>query len=241
LWVLDDTGLHGIDPTDGGVVEILPNAAADCEIPGTGVSSSGDGQLTLVCTDGRWFEVSSDDGSVISSGNNGLDMWGSGFFKGPECGDEVVDRGELCDTGGESVSCDVDCSFAACGDGVWNQTAAEECDDANLQAGDGCSPSCTVEVSGTDEGIGTSEETSTTADDGVVDSTTAESTTDAESADGPVPDTSAAMEESTAADSTGGGVSGCGCASANGSKNVAFLGLVVFGALACRRRAYALP
>lgn len=35
---------------------------------------------------------------------------------------------------------------AACGDGVWNLfTTTEECDDGNLVAGDGCSPTCTIE------------------------------------------------------------------------------------------------
>ena len=34
---------------------------------------------------------------------------------------------EFCDDGGESATCDVDCTAAACGDGVTNTTAGEEC------------------------------------------------------------------------------------------------------------------
>ncbi len=33
-------------------------------------------ELTLSCADGSWFRVAPADGSVIYSGNNGLDMYG---------------------------------------------------------------------------------------------------------------------------------------------------------------------
>lgn len=61
------------------------------------------------------------------------------------CGDGVVDEGEACDTAGESETCNVDCTVAACGDGVINASAEEVCDDGNVAAEDGCSAACTIE------------------------------------------------------------------------------------------------
>ncbi|MEO2237392.1 MAG: hypothetical protein ABGW95_04015, partial [Candidatus Poseidoniia archaeon] len=48
----------------------------------------------------------------------------------------------------ESESCDVDCTFAACGDGVSNATADEQCDDGNLAEGDCCSSLCQLDADG---------------------------------------------------------------------------------------------
>ena len=44
------------------------------------------------------------------------------------CGDRIIDPGEECDAGGESATCDADCTVAECGDGTTNLTAGEECD-----------------------------------------------------------------------------------------------------------------
>ncbi|MEN0064114.1 MAG: FG-GAP-like repeat-containing protein [Myxococcota bacterium] len=52
------------------------------------------------------------------------------------CGDGVIDEGEECDDRGESASCDDDCTFPECGDGVLNASAGEACDDG------GNSPAC---------------------------------------------------------------------------------------------------
>ena len=46
-----------------------------------------------------------------------------------ECGNGMVDDGEDCDDGGESATCDADCTSVECGDGVVNETAMECCDD----------------------------------------------------------------------------------------------------------------
>lgn len=64
-----------------------------------------------------------------------------------QCGNNIFEPpGEQCDTGGESATCDADCTTVACGDGVVNATAGEQCDDGNEQSGDGCSASCATEV-----------------------------------------------------------------------------------------------
>lgn len=75
LWQLADD-LIGIDPTDGTVISTVPNAAAGCSFDGTGITANAPGQLVLGCTDGSWYLVSSFTGGVITSGNNGLDMYG---------------------------------------------------------------------------------------------------------------------------------------------------------------------
>jgi len=52
----------------------------------------------------------------------------------PVCGDGLVGEGEDCDDAGPSTDCDVDCTFAECGDGLANEVAGEECDDAGESA-----------------------------------------------------------------------------------------------------------
>ena len=48
---------------------------------------------------------------------------------GGGCGNGSLDPGEACDDGGESASCNADCTFASCGDSVLNISAGETCDD----------------------------------------------------------------------------------------------------------------
>jgi len=64
------------------------------------------------------------------------------------CGDGNVGVDEQCDDGGETATCDLDCTPAACGDGTVNPTAGEQCDDANTAPGDGCSATCQAEACG---------------------------------------------------------------------------------------------
>lgn len=67
---------------------------------------------------------------------------GGGGGGGPGCGDGIVSVPEACDDGGESATCDADCSPVLCGDGVRNATAGEGCDDGNTADGDTCSATC---------------------------------------------------------------------------------------------------
>ncbi|MEX1369337.1 MAG: MYXO-CTERM sorting domain-containing protein [Nannocystaceae bacterium] len=63
------------------------------------------------------------------------------------CGNGMIDPpGEECDDSGESATCDVDCSFAMCGDGVVNMTAGEACDDGGESAT--CDDDCTAPMCG---------------------------------------------------------------------------------------------
>lgn len=56
------------------------------------------------------------------------------------CGDGRVGGDEACDDAGESTGCNADCSLAACGDGIRNATAGEECDGVVDNAA--CSAAC---------------------------------------------------------------------------------------------------
>jgi cysteine-rich repeat protein len=64
------------------------------------------------------------------------------FTVPPQCGNGRLEAGEECDAGGESATCDVDCTLATCGDGTVNVSAGEECDDAGGSVT--CDPDCTV-------------------------------------------------------------------------------------------------
>ncbi len=69
------------------------------------------------------------------------------------CGDGAIGRPvEDCDEGGggESATCDEDCTVPTCGDGLLNQAAGEECDDGRQEDGDGCSAECLDEPGGGD-------------------------------------------------------------------------------------------
>ncbi len=76
IWVLGSQGIYSVDPTDGTILTTLTNAAASCAYGGTGITRGGPGELVLACNDGSWYRVSTTDGSVIASGNNGLAMMG---------------------------------------------------------------------------------------------------------------------------------------------------------------------
>lgn len=58
------------------------------------------------------------------------------------CGNGQLDQGETCDPGQETPDCDDDCSAPACGDGNYNASAGEECDDGNSEGGDSCDANC---------------------------------------------------------------------------------------------------
>lgn len=61
------------------------------------------------------------------------------------CGDGDVSNAEECDDAGESAACDLDCTFPACGDGIFNMSV-EECDDGVQTAG--CEVNCMLPACG---------------------------------------------------------------------------------------------
>ena len=62
-----------------------------------------------------------------------------------QCGNSATESPEACDTGGNSPTCDSDCTNVSCGDGLTNVPAGETCDTSGQSAScdDDCSlPSC---------------------------------------------------------------------------------------------------
>ena len=62
------------------------------------------------------------------------------------CGDGILLLDEDCDEGGETATCDADCTLPACGDGLLNASAGESCDDAGESAT--CNADCTPAMCG---------------------------------------------------------------------------------------------
>jgi hypothetical protein len=79
LWQLADE-IVGTDPATGGVVRSIPNPAAGCSWGGSGLTASAPGELTVGCAAGEWYRIASSDGTVLSAGNNGLQMYGLKAF-----------------------------------------------------------------------------------------------------------------------------------------------------------------
>jgi len=87
LWQLADSYIYGWDISTNTQVAQIANAAVGWTYSGTGMTFIGGGTLALACSNGNWYTVSTADGSVISSGNNGLNMFGlKYFFSVPEPG-----------------------------------------------------------------------------------------------------------------------------------------------------------
>ena len=87
-------------------------------------------------------------GAVLSAGlPSQVTTFPSGLFHlSAKCGNGTVDSGEDCDAGGESATCDVDCTLRACGDGLRNATAGEQCD--TVSSTDACDADCTLPACG---------------------------------------------------------------------------------------------
>ncbi len=87
------------------------------------------------------------DPSSSSTSTTSTSSTGSGGGGGSEdCGDGDVVAPEECDDGGESATCNEDCTIAECLDGTVNHTAGEECDDGDESAT--CDADCTNRVCG---------------------------------------------------------------------------------------------
>ena len=82
LWELNETTIIAINPADGTEMTTIPNAASGCTYEGTGLTTGAAGELVIGCPSGAWYRVSSTDGSVLASGNNGLQIYGLGSVAG---------------------------------------------------------------------------------------------------------------------------------------------------------------
>jgi len=133
------TGSSTGTPTTGGTT----GAPTTGEAPGT--DSGGATTTTGEPGTGTTGTTGDDTSTSTGPGTTG----GSTTTGGPPaCGDGVVDDGEDCDDGGESKTCNADCSPAACGDGKLNAAAGEDCDDG------GESKTCDADCSAAECGDG---------------------------------------------------------------------------------------
>jgi MYXO-CTERM domain-containing protein len=164
------------------------------------------------------------------------------------CGNGLIEKDldEECDDGLENSdtgACLSTCVAAACGDG-FVQDGVEECDDANVDPGDGCAADCTVEVAettGTDTGTATDtgpgpDSSGEGVSDSDTDTNATVTMTDATMTDpsDSSPDTG---DEDTETDGAGeDDEAGCICSATGGSTPTAWaLAIVVLGLLRRRR------
>jgi hypothetical protein len=75
LWQLGDDEIYATDVSSGAVLHSVPNPAVNDAFSGTGLTASGPNELTVAAAGGNWYKISMTDGSLLSSGNNGLDMF----------------------------------------------------------------------------------------------------------------------------------------------------------------------
>ena len=137
-----DTGSGGPQPgtSTGGLTEAVPTTGVETTnslTTGAGSSSTTDVDTAAMTTGSTATgETTSQTGATSSSSSSGSSSGGPG----PECGDGVMDDGELCDDGNliDTDACTGQCVPASCGDGLV-QAGVEACDD-----GDGDETLCTV-------------------------------------------------------------------------------------------------
>jgi cysteine-rich repeat protein len=107
-----------------------------------GDGCNADCRMHGVCGNGRL-----DTGEVCDDRNTTGGDGCSASCQLESCGNGTLEPGEACDRAGAStVTCDSDCTEVACGDGVVNPMADEQCDDAGMSAT--CDHDCTPRVCG---------------------------------------------------------------------------------------------
>ena len=140
ITILDDTSNRVVNITAGGPVVNAPNFAI---VPGILSARSFDGTMWATTSNGSVYDISAGgDFTAATPFATGLGLFPIGLLVVRGCGDAIVHSGEDCDDGGESATCDPDCTTATCGDGFINVTALETCDDMVETAT--CDSDCTA-------------------------------------------------------------------------------------------------
>jgi cysteine-rich repeat protein len=149
-------------PGDGCNVACQIEAGWDCIEPVNASICSpicGDGDIVgdEACDDAGESATCDADCSIAECGDGTVNTTaGEECDGGPDCDDQckfaavcgngVIEDGEDCDDSGQSATCDVDCTFVICGDGVTNAMAGEACDAAGESQT--CDMDCTLSVCG---------------------------------------------------------------------------------------------
>jgi len=130
----DATDVAGSSDSSGGSSDAESGQPTTIDADDSGTS---DGGMTDA-SDGGTTEGETTEGDTTEGDTTEGDTTGDPA----ECGDGVVDPDEACDDGGESATCNADCTTASCGDGTVNTTAGEACDDEGESAT--CNGDCTM-------------------------------------------------------------------------------------------------
>jgi len=85
LWTLGDT-ITALDPLTGAEIRTIVNPALGSPDGGTGLANAGPGQLMVAAENGAWWRISSTNGAILASGNNGLNTFGLAESIVPEPG-----------------------------------------------------------------------------------------------------------------------------------------------------------
>lgn len=184
---------------------------------------------------------SGNDSSGASMGRDEFGLEGITIRLLDTCGNGLTEGDEGCDDGlanADTAACTSACTVAACGDTFLQD--GEECDDGNVDDGDGCAADCTTEPEPGSSSGGDSTAGDTQADTsaGDSDSATGASMTDATATNATAPTEGSDTDDGDSEGGTGEDeeTSGCSCNSTGGAGPVwTMLGVIGFG-LARRRR-----
>jgi cysteine-rich repeat protein len=146
--------IQGYEPTwcGDGIVGFAEECDDGAENSDTEPGACRTSCLAAFCGDGVVDPTEAcDDGDGQGQGPCRADCMGF-----PTCGDGVLDEDEQCDEGADNSdtrpgACRRDCRLPHCGDGVLDGAESprlEQCDDGNVEAGDGCSVQCLSERCG---------------------------------------------------------------------------------------------
>jgi hypothetical protein len=162
---LHDTEGEGTGTTVGGPPLEDSGTTGTTEAGTEGVEQTGDASTA---TTGSPLDGGSSVGTTGTESEGSTGQTDTG--PDPVCGDGLVEGMEDCDDGGESATCDSDCTPFECGDETVNATAGEECDELGETAT--CDSDCTLVLCGdgianaaADEDCDTAGETALCDDD----------------------------------------------------------------------------
>lgn len=141
--VMDSTSGPELETTgdSGSMSSGASTSGADTE--GTESTDTGASSTGASASSTGAGEASSDDTDATSSSTGEIDPSTSTAETSsttsitPECGNGIVEGIEDCDDGEMSATCNDDCTFVRCGDGITHEPAGEQCD-----AVPGCSAEC---------------------------------------------------------------------------------------------------